>query len=501
MKKVDFFICDTYNVFSEKKVFENRKQEWLNRRYTNAVVRHGLKFVKNNKGNGGTGIVGANANSTESLGHHSFNLDTNDAAKEKKFLAWRKDTVQQANKHDGKGYFLPTELFVWGSTNNGWVFNRHPKETFWTGEINTSMQHEYVKGIKQAVGEDNQAKDCVRELIFRFTNEGDLVWDMLGNIPFLEEICKEMKRGYVTTTEINVEENEDQTLTISFGDFEKEFAASDLDYGCEVPVFIEDREVEVVVTETTTERNIINHEDVFEWLDKIADKSIDLLLTDPPYNVSVKGATTAFGNGRVGLDFGDWDFGFRTDLWTEKVATKLKDESQSIIFNSFRNMETMADVFSSYGFEIVGLPYWIKSNPTPHLFDRVPVNAFEYTLWVRKGNPTFNALGDSELQDAMLTQNGYVQEGRWLASQHEDQKNRFHTTQKPASMFGKIIDTLTTKESVILECFSGSGVTATVCIAYDREFYATELDDTYWKLSTERIETQKKTSKKTNIWV
>ena len=98
---------------------------------------------------------------------------------------------------------------------------------------------------------------------------------------------------------------------------------------------------------------------------------------------------TAFGN--VGLDFGDWDYGFDTKAWVEKVATKLKDDSQTIIFNSFRNMETMADVFSSYGFEIVGLPYWIKSNPTPHLFDRVPVNAFEYTLWVRKGNPTFNA--------------------------------------------------------------------------------------------------------------
>lgn len=500
MKKVDFFICDTYSVFSKKLEFVNRREEWEHRRRTNAIARYGLKFVKNQVKKGGTGVVGSCATSSVSLGHNVFNLPELEAAKEKKFLAWRKDPIQQAHLHKGDGYFLPTELFVWGATNNGWVFNRHEGETFWSGELNTTMEHEYVKGIPTAVGEDHQAEDCVRDLIFRFTNENETVWDMLGNIPFLEDICKEMNRKYVTTKDITLTENEDNTLTVAFDkEFEDAYEKADANYGAEVPEFIEDREVVPAIFKTTATMDEIANEDVFKWLDKIADKSMNLLLTDPPYNVSVKSSSNAFGN--VGLNFGSWDFGFDTKAWIEQVATKLSDNSQTIIFNSFRNMEIMADVLSSYGFEIVGLPYWIKSNPTPLLFDRVPVNAFEYALWVRKGTPTFNPLGASELQPGMLTPTGYVQEGRWVASQHEDQSNRFHTTQKPYSMFTKIIDVLSDPGDIIHDCFSGSGVTSVTCTDYNRHFYTTELDDTYWEASTKRLEKQRKTSKKKNIWV
>lgn len=500
MRKVDFFICDTYDVFTKKVEFVNRREEWELRNRTNAIARYGLKFVKSQVKKGGTGVVGSCATSSQSLGHRIFNVPEIEAAKEKKFLAWRKDPIQQAHEHKGEGYFLPTELFVWGATNNGWVFNRHEGETFWSGELNTTMEHEYVKGIPTAVGEDTQAEDCVRELIFRFTNEKETVWDMLGNIPFLEKICKEMNREYVTTKDITITENEDGTLNVAFDEeFESTFEKSEINYGVPALPFIEDREIVSTVFETTAKKNHIHNEDVFPWLDKIADKSIDLLLTDPPYNVSVVGSSNAFGN--VGLNFGSWDFGFDTKAWVEKVAPKLKDNSQTIIFNSFRNMETMADVFSSYGFEIVGLPYWIKSNPTPLLFDRVPVNAFEYTLWVRKGKATFNPLGESELQPGMLTPRGYVQEGRWYASQHEDQSNRFHTTQKPYSMFTKIIDVLTNPGDVILDCFSGSGVTAVTCTDYKRDFYTTELDDTYWESSTKRLKNHRNTSKRKNIWI
>jgi DNA modification methylase len=101
----------------------------------------------------------------------------------------------------------------------------------------------------------------------------------------------------------------------------------------------------------------------------------------------------------------------------------------------------------------------------------------------------------------MLTPTGYVQEGRWVASQHEDQTNRFHTTQKPYSMFTKIIDVLSDPGDIIYDCFSGSGVTSVTCTDYNRHFYTTELDDTYWEASTKRLETQRKTSKKKNIWV
>lgn len=231
--------------------------------------------------------------------------------------------------------------------------------------------------------------------------------------------------------------------------------------------------------------------DSFDLLDQIDDGSIDLLLTDPPYNISKKNSKSAYAHGKVGLNFGDWDFGFDTEGWMHKVADKLNpDTGQVVIFNSFKNMEIMARVLEEHGFTVHENPvYWFKPNPVPHLPNRIPVNSMEQVLWATRGdNYTFNVRDGKDCEV-----------GRYVHSPHEDGKKRFHTTQKPLSMFKEIVRVHSKKGDLILDTFSGSGVTITACEALKRDCIAFERDDFYFEKSTERHQKAKKKPK--SLWV
>ena len=55
--------------------------------------------------------------------------------------------------------------------------------------------------------------------------------------------------------------------------------------------------------------------DCLEVMKQIPDKSVDLVLTDPPYNIARKNNFSTMG--RAGIDFGKWDKGF--DFLNRKV--------------------------------------------------------------------------------------------------------------------------------------------------------------------------------------
>lgn len=239
------------------------------------------------------------------------------------------------------------------------------------------------------------------------------------------------------------------------------------------------------------EVNKLYHGDTFELLDDIDDGSIDLLLTDPPYNISVEGSDKAYGHGKTGMNFGEWDFGFDTEAWMHKVATKLHPErGQVVIFNSFKNIELMARVLEQHGFTIRDAPkYWYKPNPVPHLPHRLPLNSMEQILWATRGDDwVFNVREGREYES-----------GRYVYSPHEEGQKRFHTTQKPLRMFKEIIKVHSDVGDLVLDTFSGSGVTITGCAELRRDCIAFEMGDEYYEKSSKRHKKAKKKVK--SLWI
>ena len=67
-------------------------------------------------------------------------------------------------------------------------------------------------------------------------------------------------------------------------------------------------------------------------------------------------------------------------------------------------------------------------------------------------------------------------------------KDSFHPTQKPVPLFEYLIKTYTNEGETVLDNCMGSGTTGVACKNLNRKFIGIELDETYFNLAKERIE-------------
>lgn len=468
-------IYDTYGDFSGNPVPLDISKEEHDEliKQSSKELRESYGFLYDTKKEGGAGMLtGTRARSLTSLTEATVTNPTNKDAAYKKIIYWSKD-VETENITQIDNLVLTSTLFMWGVTNSGWTYNK-PEKLF-GGEVQTTLPRQVKMGIPRVDRSqtDDQHIQFLKYVVEMFTVEGDVVWDTKGNIPDLEKICEDLNREYVSG---KLDKSEwDYNDEIEYGDEPYELDLSDLELNSP--------------TETTAEFNTIEQGDCFEWLDTVADESIDLLLTDPPYNVSDKSAQP-FAQLKTGFDFGDWDYGFDTRRWINQVAPKVKQGGAAVIFNSYKNMELMARVLEEWGYTIVGLPYWSKTNPLPHLIDRVPLNGIESYLLAVRGDIkdlTVN-LSDIKGVEYRPSTKDYVVDEIHRHSPHADQNKRFHTTQKPEVLFKELIDMFTEVNDVVLDTFSGSGTTAVGCRDLGRNFLTVEQDDTYYAKSLERLE-------------
>lgn len=481
-RKVRFMIYDTYGDFSKSPVPLSIKKDEHDEliKKSSKELREAYGFLHDAKKDGGGMLTGTRARSLTSLTEATVTNPTNVDAKYKKIIYWSKD-VETEGIAQIDNLVLTSTMFMWGVTNNGWTYNK-PEKLF-GGEVQTKLPRSVKMGIPRVdrTQPDDQSVQFLRYVVTMFSNEGDVVWDAKGNIPDLESVCNELKREYVSG---KLDKDEwDYNDTIEYGDEPYELDLSDL-------------EVKESTT-TTAQVDTIEQGDCFEWLDTIADDSVDLLLADPPYNVSDKSAQP-FAQLKTGFDFGDWDYGFDTRKWVNQVAPKVKQGGTAVIFNSYKNMEIMARVLEEWGYTIVGLPYWSKTNPLPHLIDRVPLNGIESYLLAVRGDITDLKvnLDDVKGVEYRPSTKDYIVHEIHRHSPHADQGKRFHTTQKPEDLFKELIGMFSNVGDIVMDTFSGSGTTAVGSRDLGRHFYVVEQDDEYFEKSNERL---KDTSSKKRV--
>lgn len=221
----------------------------------------------------------------------------------------------------------------------------------------------------------------------------------------------------------------------------------------------------------------------FDFLPSIESKSIDLILIDPPYEISRE---TNFQNGeltgtdtdrfRISMDFGDWDKNF-TNL--EEVFKQgyriLKDGGTMICFYDLWKIETIKRYYENNKFKQIRFIEWLKTNPVP-INSKINYlsNAREIAvLGIKKSKPTFNSSYDNGLYQYPIC--------------HD--KGRFHPTQKPLELIKELILKHSNEGDIVLDCFSGSGTTGVAAIQTNRQFIGCEINPEYYEQSKKRIET------------
>lgn len=230
--------------------------------------------------------------------------------------------------------------------------------------------------------------------------------------------------------------------------------------------------------------------DCIDRMQSIPDESIDLLLTDPPYNLGLfmKHRGTNMGKLRENhFAVADWDqisieeWLSKMDAFFGEVSRIMKKRGAAIIFMSLIKAQSIIEIAIRHGFYYKTTGIWHKTNPIPRNMNLQFVNSTEAWLYFTYGatTGTFNNEGRVE--------HDFVETSVVPLSEKKLGK---HPTQKPLRLMRHFIRLLTNENDIVLDPFMGSGSSGVAALQLNRKFVGIELSPNYFSLAKQRIESQ-----------
>ena len=219
------------------------------------------------------------------------------------------------------------------------------------------------------------------------------------------------------------------------------------------------------------------NDDCLKVLPTIPDKSIDLILTDPPYKMTSRGNTGTTGGmltkniNKKGKVFNNNDINISE--WLPECFRILKESSHIYIMTNHINLHEYLNTIKNVGFHFIKSLIWDKGNK---IMSPYYMSQFEYILFCRKGSAKkINNCGTSDIINIPNKK------------EKKDGKN-LHDTEKPIELMRILIENSTNENDVVLDPFMGIGSTIIASKYSNRKFIGIEIDNEYFKIAINRIE-------------
>jgi site-specific DNA-methyltransferase (adenine-specific) len=206
-------------------------------------------------------------------------------------------------------------------------------------------------------------------------------------------------------------------------------------------------------------RNTVIHADCVKALPTLPDRSVDFILTDPPYLVSYRP--------RDGRTVNNDD----NDAWLRpafaEMCRVLAADGFCLTFYGWPHADRFMQAFRAAGFRPVG--HFAFPKPYASSVGHVRCQ-HECAYLLAKGNPrTVNPLSD-------------------VVTWSENTGNKLHPTQKPTSILRPFIESYSPAGGTVLDPFTGSGSTLVAAKSLGRCYIGIEIDARCYATAARRLD-------------
>lgn len=223
--------------------------------------------------------------------------------------------------------------------------------------------------------------------------------------------------------------------------------------------------------------NYIDNIDCLEGLKDVPDKSVDAIITDPPYFLSM-GHAGSKTNAKAGEQltsnrtFNDLAIctPFYKQLFAE-YARVLKETGSFYFFTDWRGYAYYFPLLNE-ALPVRNMICWDKKSGPGSFYSF----AHELVVFGTYKSKTKGGVGTNVWRMAAFNSGARSTDGE-----------KVHPTQKPVELIAKMIEDSTEPGDVVLDTFMGSGTTAVACLHTGRHYIGFELDERYHAIAQQRI--------------
>lgn len=229
----------------------------------------------------------------------------------------------------------------------------------------------------------------------------------------------------------------------------------------------------------TNKYTVVNG-DCMDYLKQIPDNSIDLILTDPPYNIAQYSTGNIDLPGRAALnnDLAAWDLPpIEPATLLEDFKRIIKPDGNIFVFTSYNLIGKWHEAFDSE-FDTFQFFVWHKTNPAPKIYKNGFLNSCEMIACMWNKGHRWNFTGQNEMHNFFESP---------ICMRPERLSDPKHPAQKPVKLLEHIIKIASNEGDVIFDPFMGVGSTGVAALKNNRKFIGIEIEQDYFAAAEKRL--------------
>lgn len=204
-------------------------------------------------------------------------------------------------------------------------------------------------------------------------------------------------------------------------------------------------------------------------LETMEDKSVDLIVTDPPYLMDYKGGQKQ----RFGTILNDTNTDKNRELISDYIKEcyrVLKDNTNIYMFCSWHHIDFFKQEFEKH-FKLKNIIIWNKNVHGMGDAKGQYAPKHEFILFGCKGRRILNGKRLTDVIDCKKV----------------NSRTQVHSNQKPIDLLKIFIEKSSNEGDIVFDGFMGSGSCAEACIQLNRRFIGVELDKKHYDGVCERL--------------